>query len=106
MKSMKDINRDILKELDRKERKSVKSIKGRFVRTFKSGQSAQIVNSISKKEFSKQEHFDKFRKGQIVEVFFEYADGYTTISGDEFTHDDGELDNYTINVPTKYLKAI
>lgn len=105
MKSMKDINIRILKELDRKEKKSVKSIKGRFVRTFKNGQSVEITSAITRKEFSEQEHFNKFKKGQIVKVFFEYADGYTTISGGQFIDEYG-TDEYTINIPTKYIKAI
>ena len=100
-----------LEELERKELKAMKVKQGKFVRTFKSGSKAEILQMMDENfSWDNRSDLNKFKVGQIVEVCWEYADGYCSILGESYidnTDNEKPFTNYyQLYIPTNFLKPI
>jgi hypothetical protein len=101
-----------LAKLERNELKAMKVNRGKFVRTFKGGSKAEILQMMDENfSWDKDNDLNKFKVGQIVEVFREYVDGFCLIVGDSFVYIDSITKkqvnlNYELYIPTNFLKSI
>jgi hypothetical protein len=95
--TMEDTNAYILALLEKNKLKDMKVKRGKFIRTFKSGSKAEILQ-LPEKPFAWDLGADlsTFKVGQKVSVIWEYSNGYSSISNE----------SKTIYIPTNYLKLI
>jgi hypothetical protein len=95
--TMEDTNAYVLALLEKNELKAMKIKRGKFIRTFKSGSKAEILQ-LPEKPFDWDLGADltKFKVGQEVIVGWEYSDGFTLIFN--------SIDE--VKIPTNYLKLI
>jgi hypothetical protein len=102
LKKVEQTDEQIMAELltyfERQERKNIKVSRGKFIRTFKRGSKAEILQMIEKPfDWDTSSDLTKFKVGQIVEVSFEYASGDCLIVGESY---------FELHIPTSFLKSI